>query len=160
MRDFDLGSRFEFILVGFNTFLHLLSDEEAVNSLRCVRNHLTESGRFLLDLFVPDPETFLYRDKTKFYDVKEFDHPSRGHVTLREKNRYDQETEVNHIWWFFYTEGSAEPDTYEFDSRIVYPHTMDLLLMEAQLIIEEKFGDYDRSPLSESSKRQIYVCKR
>ena len=62
MRDFKLAKKFDFIFIGFNSFLHNLTDEDALNCLRSVRNHLNDNGLFLLSIFLPDPE-FLYKDE-------------------------------------------------------------------------------------------------
>ena len=44
--------------------------------------------------------------------------------------------------------------------RIIYPHAMDIFLSEAGLIIKEKLGHYDGTPMDEESGMQIYVCSK
>ena len=88
----------------------------------------------------------------------EFDHPNGPHCVVRERNRYDPETKINHIRWYFYNEGADTPEIYEFDMHMIYPDIMDTLLTETGLIIRDNLGDYDGSPFDENSRLQIYVC--
>lgn len=159
MRNFDLGQTFDLIFIGFNSFLHLYSEEDARRCLDSVGRHLSEKGRFLVDIFIPDPD-FLYRDEKKQYEVQTINHPEGGNCLIREKNQFDQETEINHIHWFFNKENKSEMDEYTFSMRMYYPDTMDRILNEAGFIIREKWGDYDGTAFDETSLLQLYICSK
>jgi hypothetical protein len=53
MRDFDLGQTFKLITIPFRPFQHLIEVEDQIACLRCIRRHLADDGRFILDLFNP-----------------------------------------------------------------------------------------------------------
>ncbi len=158
MRSFQLDQQFDLIFIPFNSFLHLYNEDEMIQCLESVRSHLTETGRFLLDIFVPDPE-FLYRDPNKKYKEMTITHPIGGKCTVWQKNRFDEDSEVNHIHWFFDRGDGKTQDEYQFDMRMIYPDTMDRLLSESDFTIEEKWGDYDGEPFDETSLLQLYICK-
>ena len=44
--------------------------------------------------------------------------------------------------------------------RMYYPHMMDILLGDNGFMIEEKYGDWDRSLIDENSPMQIYICRK
>ena len=44
--------------------------------------------------------------------------------------------------------------------HMIYPDTMDRLLNESGFMINEKYGDYDKSPFSSESHLQIYLCTK
>ncbi|MFH1850949.1 MAG: class I SAM-dependent methyltransferase [Candidatus Neomarinimicrobiota bacterium] len=157
MRDFHLGREFKFIFIGFNSFLHLYRDEDALACLRCIREHLAVGGRLLIDMFVPDP-SFLYREAGVLYDVASFHHPLGGYCTIRETNDYDEESEINHVDWYFYRPLARLPERFSFDMRIYYPDTMDRMLTDAGLAILEKYGDRAGTPFGPDSELQIYIC--
>ena len=50
MQEFHLNEQFSFIFIGFNSFLHNLTDQDASRCLNCVRNHLTKDGLFLVSI--------------------------------------------------------------------------------------------------------------
>ncbi|MEE8437467.1 MAG: class I SAM-dependent methyltransferase, partial [Candidatus Neomarinimicrobiota bacterium] len=99
MRNFDLPQKYNLIFIGFNAFLHMETEKQALECLHSVRKHLAPNGRFLLDIFVPQPD-FLYREKRR-YRVKFINHPRNGKCIIFEKNSYDDQSEINHIQWFF-----------------------------------------------------------
>lgn len=159
MQSFDLGQQFQFIFIGFNSFLHNLTDDNALGCLTSVREHLKHNGTFLVSVFIPDPY-FLYRDKNKLYPVMNHFEFEGQTCTIKETNLYDEETEVNHLTWFLFRDRKKDPKPYSFDLRLFYPDTMDRLITDAGLAIYEKLGDYENNPLSEDSALQIYICGR
>jgi SAM-dependent methyltransferase len=53
MESFSLGTRFDAIFVTSGSFQLLTLPTDVVSSLACIRQHLTDSGFFLADIFVP-----------------------------------------------------------------------------------------------------------
>ncbi len=51
---FNLNDNFDLIYIPFNTFQHLLSVEEEVSCLECVRRHMNKNSYFILDLMNPE----------------------------------------------------------------------------------------------------------
>ena len=157
MQDFKLAEKFNFIFIGFNSFLHNLTDKDALNCLRCVREHLNSDGIFLLSIFLPDPE-FLYRDEY-LHEARTFFNYNGKQCRVMEKNSYDDETQINSLTWQLEIDGKLSDETYSFKQRMFYPHKMHLLLQESGFSVNEKFGDWDMNPMDEESPLQIYICK-
>ncbi len=157
MQKYSLGKTFDLIFIGFNSFLHLYSDGEAISFLECVKKHLSKRGKFLIDIFIPDPD-FLYRDESQFYDVVSFIHPKGGKCMVQENSRYDELLGINSIHWVINRGNEHESDEYHFDMRMYYPDTMDRLLTEAGFCIDEKWGDYNGELFNETSLLQLYIC--
>ena len=157
MQNFKLAEKFDFIFIGFNSFLHNLTDEDALNCLRSVRNHLNDNGLFLLSIFLPDPE-FLYKDEY-LYEARTFFEYKGKKCRVMEKNSYDDETQINSLTWQLEINGKLSNETFSFKQRMFYPHKMHLLFQETGFKVQEKFGDWDMNPINEESPLQIYICK-
>ena len=157
MQDFKLAKKFDFIFIGFNSFLHNLTDKDALNCLRSVRDHLNSEGLFLLSIFLPDPE-FLYRDEY-LHEARTFFNYKGKQCRVMEKNSYDDETQINSLTWQLEIDGKLSDETYSFKQRMFYPHKMHLLFQESGFTVNEKFGDWDMNPMDEESPLQIYICK-
>ena len=157
MQDFKLAEKFDFIFIGFNSFLHNLTDKDALNCLRSVRDHLNCDGLFLLSIFLPDPE-FLYRDEY-LHEARTFFNYKGKQCRVLEKNSYDDETQINSLTWQLEINGKLSDETYSFKQRMFYPHKMHLLFQESGFSVQEKFGDWDMNPMDEESPLQIYICK-
>ena len=157
MRDFHLNKKFNFIFIGFNSFLHNLTDEDAVSCLTSIKTHLSDGGLFLLSIFQPD-HSFLYRDEY-LYEARTFFDYHGKQCRMMERNSFDDETQINSLTWQLEIDGDLSDETYSFEQRMYYPHKMDLLFQETGFSIQEKFGDWNMNPLVEESPLQIYICK-
>ena len=157
MRDFHLNKKFDFIFIGFNSFLHNLTDKDAVSCLTSIKTHLNDGGLFLLSIFQPD-HSFLYRDEYLYEARTSFDYQGKQ-CRMMEKNSFDDETQINSLTWQLEIDGNLSEKTYSFKQRMYYPHKMDLLFQETGFSIQEKFGDWNMNPLGEESPLQIYICK-
>jgi len=156
MRDFNLKQSYDFIFIGFNSFLHNLTDEDAKNCLHSVKSHLSKNGLFLLSIFLPDP-IFLYREEYLFEAKTYFDYKGKK-CRVMEKNVFDEENQINSLTWYLESDGVLSDKPYFFQQRMYYPHMMDILFEQSGLKVLEKFGDWDRSVLGENSPLQIYIC--
>ena len=158
MRNFHLNNKFDFIFIGFNSFLHNLTNLDAKKCLECIKEHLSDNGRFLLSIFVPDP-SFLNRESGKLYPATDFFKFQNSSCRVMEKNQFDAKSQINNLIWYIEKNGEIDSKEYRFSMRMFYPHEMDILLSEAGLYINEKIGDYDGSSMDSESGMQIYVCQ-
>ena len=77
-----------------------------------------------------------------------------------ETNKFDEYTQVNILTWHLERNGELLKDEYRFRMKMFYPHEMDIFLDNSGLVIKNKMGDYEGSPMNEKSGMQIYVCGR
>ena len=155
--DFKLNMEFNFIFIGFNSFLHNLTLIDARNCLRCVYDHLEDKGKFLVTIFIPNPD-FLFRELNTLYPATSFFQYKDGQCRIMESNEYDDNSQINKLTWYLEKNGEIMPGEYHYSMRMYYPHEMDILLVESGFHIEEKIGDYDGSPMVAESGMQIYIC--
>ena len=156
MCNFQLDKFFNLIFIGFNSFLHLLSDEDVFDCLDCVKQHMDKDSRFLIDIFIPNP-LFLYRPEGVRFNVLEYtDSISGEKITVEESNEYNSDTEINELTWYFSSDTKKDFSIENFSMRMYFPSKMNQLLIDAGFRILHQWGDYYRSSLGEGSKLQIY----
>lgn len=158
MRQFDFpGERFRTILLAFNSICLLLTRPDLERMLECVRRHLADGGRFLVDVFNPDLR-FLMRDPAARFPWARYPDPDgAGEVVVAESNVYDDAAQVNHITLHYrFPDGSEF--TERLDMRMYFPQELDALLHYNGFRIEAKYGDYTMLPFGPGSKRQLLVC--
>ncbi len=123
----------------------------------CVKEHLTEDGRFIVDHFNPRLD-FLTRDPNKRYPVTEYPDPNgKGTVVITETCEYDNANQINRVKWCYKT-GDAEDVVRELNIRVFFPQEFDALIKYNGFKIDAKYGDYDGSLFSSSSPKQLAVC--
>jgi len=153
---FNLKKKYDLIFIGFNSFLHLLTDNEANECFTCIKKHMHKNSRLIIDAYIPNP-LFLYRPKNMFFHVLEYkDSLTKEHVFVEEKNIYDRTTDINKITWYFSTKKNKHFDKKSFYVRMYFPSTMNKLLIDAGFNVIHQWGDYNKKDLNVDSKLQIY----
>ena len=125
-----------------------------------MKRHLTDEGRFIIDIFNPRID-ILIRDPLKRYPVTEYPAPDgRGKVVITENNVYDRDTQINRVKWYYHIGDRTEEAIEELNMRIFFPQELDLLLYYNGFTLEAKFGNYDETPFISSSPKQIVICHK
>ncbi len=158
MRSFDLGEKFKFIFIPAQSLSHLQVREEVEDCFACVRRHLADEGRFLIELF-NSSVSMLARETDRRYPVGQYTDPNAGsQVFVTAEVRYDAASQVNHIRWFFREETSDTETALAFEMRQFFPQEIDALLWYNGFLIEHKYGSHDESKFSSESPKQLIVC--
>ncbi len=155
MRDFDLNGRtFDTITVAMNSVLHLYSLEDFRGFFRSVARHLSPNGRLAFDAFLPNL-AMLNRAPNERQCVATVVHDTLGIVTVEETIKYDPVAQISHADWFWSTEVKKDFWRMPLQMRVIFPQEMPLLIASGGLRLVERFGDFDRSPVTIGSRRQV-----
>ncbi len=158
-RKFSIPKKFNLIFIPFNSIAHIHDRASFEAMCIAVRNHLTDDGHFIVDIFNPKLEV-LISDPNKRFAVAEYENPyGNEKVTITENNVYDKETQINHIKWY-YKIGKQEEFAVELNMRIYYPQELENMLLYNGFDIVEKLGDFDGSPFNSDSPKQLIICKK
>ena len=156
MRDFNFNKKYDFIFIGFNSFLHLLSEDEAIQCLRSIKNHMHANSKLYIDIFMPEASS-LYRSSSDILTVMEFmDSQQRCTSTIEEFFFYDNKSEVASISWQYKNHENTYYKKFDFQMKIYSPDTMNRILVDNGFYIHNLWGSYDKSPFKKGSQLQIY----
>lgn len=159
MRNFNLKKKFKFVFIGFNSFLHNLTNVDAAKTIECVSNHMLDNGVFLLSIYLPDP-SFLIRNQNILYPATDYFFYKSSQCRIMENNNYDENSSINTLFWYLEIDGVLQEEKYSFKQKMYYPHEMDILFENSSLNIIEKLGSYDGSKMNDLSTMQIYICEK
>ncbi|UFS92888.1 methyltransferase domain-containing protein [Bradyrhizobium daqingense] len=158
MRDFDLGGRtFDTIIVAMNSVLHLHSLDDFKGFFGSVGKHLSPNGRLVFDAFLPNI-AMLNADPDKRELIGTVVHDDLGMITIEETARYDPLAQVRHVEWYWSSETETDFWRVKLPMRSIFPQEMPLLIASGGLGLIARFGDFDHSPLTAGSMRQICLC--
>ena len=159
MRTFELGEKFKFIFIPAQSLSHLYTRTDIEDCFACVRRHLADEGRFLIELFNSSVK-LLAREADRRYPVNQYEDPQGGfQVFVTTEVRYDAASQINHIQWFFRDEMSDKETVLSFEMRQFFPQEIDALLWYNGFLIEHKYGSYDEGEFSSESPKQLIVCR-
>ena len=161
MRSFDLGRKFKFIFIPAQSLTHLHTRNEIEDCFLRVQRHLTDDGRLLIELFNPSL-SLLARNPDEAYPLGDgaFTTPDGiGKVFVSCQSRYDSAKQVNAIQFIYRDGASGVEKVLSFEMRQFYPQEIDALLSYNGFSIEHKYGGYDESLFSNSSAKQLIICR-
>src|SRR6266571_5252775 len=141
MTRFDLGEKFRLVIIPFRPFQHLLEIQQQLDCLNCVRKHLAPGGRLILDVFQTDAE--------RMHDP----------VHMRETLITEYRNDVEMIFQVRHPGGRDERLVFAWTLRYFFRYEIEHLLARCGFRVVRLYGNFDRSPLSDSSPEMIYVAE-
>lgn len=161
LRAVRLDRRFPLVLSPFNVFQHLYDRGDLERALATVRRHLRPRGRFAFDVLLPDAY-FLSRDPARVYRGPSVLRPTEGRrYHYGESFQYDPVRQIQVTTMFFQgVEDETDVHVAPLAHRQFYPAELEALLHYNGFEAVERWGDFDRSPLTGSSESQILLCRR
>ena len=159
MRSFDLGEKFKFIFIPTQSLSHLHTRKDVEDCFSCVRQHLANEGRFLIELFNSSVR-MLARESGRRYPVGQYEDPKAGsQVFVAEEVSYNAASQVNHIRWFFRDEATNKETVLSFEMRQFFPQEIDALVWYNDFLIEHKYGNYNEEIFSNDGWKQLIICR-
>lgn len=163
MRDFELERRFRLVVVPFRAFQALLTVDDQMAALGCLRRHLVDGGHLVIDLFDPRLEFLIPGGRPD--TAMTFDHPDRD-TQVRIVTGDRQIDPVRQVfaetWQFTETDtdgGVLRTEAERITLRWIYRYEAMHLLHLAGFDIVAEYSDFDRSPPAYGHE-QIWVARR
>lgn len=160
VRKLRLQQQFPLIIAPFNVFMHLYTRADLERALATVRAHLSPRGRFVFDVSMPDLRAMV-RDPGRLYrgpQVKEA-HSGRSYAYF-EAFDYDVLHQVQLVSMVFQNlEDSDDMRALPLSQRQFFPEELAQLLHYNGFVTEQRWGDFDQSPLQGDSESQIIVAR-
>jgi SAM-dependent methyltransferase len=160
MRDFDLGRTFALVTSPFRPFQHLISVDDQLSCLDCVRRHLVPGGIFILDIFNPSLAS-LTADNIgqEIGDEPPFTTPDgvqvrRVHrITARDFHNQVQDVEL--IYYLNYPDGREERAVHAFPMRYLFRFEAEHLLARSGFEVLDLYADFNRTPHGSTTQSEL-----
>jgi SAM-dependent methyltransferase len=150
MRAFDLHRTFALITIPFRPFQHLLTVDDQLACLACVRRHLADAGRLVFDVFNPSIEALASTPlNEEIGNEPEFTTPDGRRVTrcfkIARANRFAQVNDIELVYYVTHPDGTTQRLVQTFGMRYLFRFEAEHLLARAGFAIEHLYAGYDRS---------------
>lgn len=171
MTKFDLGEKFRVVIIPFRPMQHLLETEQQIACLESVRKHLwsggrrssDKRGRLILDVFQTDAERMHDEQYQKEGPVTEYSMPDGRQVRITERvaayHRAEQRNDVEMIFYVKHAHGQEERLVFAWTLRYFFRYEVEHLLARCGFRVRAVYGDFDRSPLADTSPEMIFVAE-
>lgn len=162
MTAFELGRRFGFAFIAANTFQHLLTTLDQRACLGSLARHLAPDS--LLAISVSSPTSVSWDDagapSPLLLDWTRRD-PATGETVMKLiASRSDPAHMTRHLTYVYdrLAEGGLRRTVFETELRYSTRAEMEALLQQAGLRVTHVYGDYDLSPMSDTTELLIFVA--
>lgn len=167
MRTFSLERRFPLAIIPYRAFLHLMNADDQRRALTRIREHLTDRGRLVFNVFDPSIELIAAYMSPLGGSLKHsgsFTHPETGRrVLVSETRRYDPSEQTLEEHRFFEEvddEGRVlSKTTTPLYLRYVHRFEMHHLLELCGFEVEALYGDFRRGPFRHGNE-QVWVARK
>jgi SAM-dependent methyltransferase len=143
---------YRLIYLVFNTLFNLLTQEEQVRCFENVARHLTADGLFVVEAFVP---AYLHRLRDdKYVDAERVD----VHQVTFDVGRHDpiaQRLDESHL-----VLSADGVQLFPIVTRYAWPSELDLMARIAGLRLVDRFGGWEREPMTSLSRNCVSVYGR
>jgi SAM-dependent methyltransferase len=158
MRSFKLDDKFDVIFIPFNSIHHLYSNDDLVNTLLTIQNHLNANGYLIIDYFNPSIR-YIAENENKSVQIADYETQDKRRVVINQTMRYEDDTQINRIKWQ-YIINNVPHSNESLDMRIYYPKELDYYIKSNNFNIVSKYGDYDFSEFTSDSPKQLIICQK
>jgi len=142
---------FTLVFVAFNTFFVLADQDEQVQCLQAVADHLLPGGAFVVEAFVPDPARFDRGQRTATSQIA-------GDWFVLESSVHDPVGQrVRSVLAFI---SARETRLYPIELRYAWPSELDLMTRLAGLRLQHRWGGWSREEFTASSPKHVSVYRR
>ncbi len=166
MRSFAISKTFRLVTLPFRPFQHLLTVPDQIACLDCLRNHLEQDGRLILDVFNPSLEVLTRENIGEVVaEEPEFVMPDGRRVIRRHKivsrDIFNQIHCVELIYDLTFPDGHQERRIHSLEMRYFFRFEAEHLLARCGFDVDQVYADYDKSPFgSKNPGELIFIAKK
>jgi ubiquinone/menaquinone biosynthesis C-methylase UbiE len=172
MRSFDLGEAFGLAIIPGHAFQNLLTPEDQVACLACIKEHLVPGGTLVVHLDHPTGGNLAWlgavsgEKKGVFERTQEVRHPGTGRlIQVSRAWSYEASTQMASVVTVW-EETDADGKVVDYWQRgpialhCVFRFEMEHLLARVGLTVEGLYGDFLQGGLEDDSTEMVWVARR
>jgi SAM-dependent methyltransferase len=160
MTAFELGRRFDAILIGYNTFRHLHTRAQHEATLAAIHRHLAPGGLLALSVISPDPRTLGRAPDHRLTVAPPVHDPVEDATLLVEETiAYDHATQCTRGRFHVSYPGRPDVLVVPVDLRMLYPAELEALLHHHGFDVVVRHGDWHGAPFTSASLLQNLACR-
>lgn len=163
MTNFNLNQQFDLIIFPGLTFISLISYDQRVKCLECVKKHMSNDCKVIIDQFNPNPDKFdINNEKFDFeYFDDEVGYNIKKYSIQESHDKNNQIISMKYIYRVFDNEKLIEEIEDSFELGYLFDTEAKQLFASVGLEIINKYAGYDFSVRTEeNNKMLIYELKK
>lgn len=156
------GQQFHLIIIPFRGFLALMTVEDQMSALSSISSNLVPGGKLIFDVFVPDLDMLVQAGDTSYHLRDVVDAETGRRLVLWHQSAYDNHAQIidaRIIVEELDEAGTVEGRYYrDFELRYAYRWELQHLLTTCGYVVDDLYGDFERTLFDEDSKDMVWVA--
>lgn len=158
MRSPPVQGPYDLVYCCFHTLQMLPTEADLLQTFQAARGLIAPSGLFAFDIYQPNVPYIEVPARNRL--ARAIETPDGRNLEIREDTEFDPEIQVLVLDWRLVERGGGPPlARMRIRVRQFYPEEVDRALGSTGFVVQERFGDLDRSRFTPTSKRQVLVCR-
>ncbi len=158
MRNFSLDTRFPLCIVPFRAFLHNQTQDEQLQTLHCIHDHLRPGGMLAIDIFVPLHHVIAQSAWNDEISADELADPD-SKVSITCHIDHDPVVQLLSIT-NTYRQAGIKDKICKMKYRYVFRYEMELLLKTAGFEIVQVFKDFEKALYNYYSGTAVFLVRK
>ncbi len=151
MRNFRLPHKFALIIVPYRAFLHNITFQDQMSSLKCFRRHLASGGKLIINFFYPSHDVIVNdygREIVRF---------RKGGLVRKDFSVFSDETmqTVHSRYWTI--RNGKRIASYDVRIAFIYRREFELLLRLAGFSRWRVYGGFKKEKLKSSKQEMVWI---
>ena len=156
MKSFKLRDKFSLIIIPFRAFLHNLTIEDQLQTLKNIKTHLSSNGKLILNFFLPNYKIMAYKFNKQ---IKRTIKTKSGKFLLIEKSYFIDEP--NQIIEFTNTifKNNKKIWSGKLKLALIYKKQFELLLSMVGFKQWKVYGGFNYQSLKSSKQEMVWIIE-
>jgi SAM-dependent methyltransferase len=156
----QLERRYALVLAPFRVLSHVEATEDQLRLLNNVHAHLLPGGRFVFDLYVPDPR-ILADGMAEHVDFDgEYAPGRRLRRLVSARSDVVSQRTFGRMRFLWDEDGEQRQGDWDFVLRFFFRYELEHLVARSRLTLESLHGDFQGGALAPDSREFVVTCRR
>jgi SAM-dependent methyltransferase len=157
MRNFSLNESFEMIIMPGRSFIHNVTTDDQLSTLKCCRNHLIDGGRLVMNLFYPNRD--IMATKYNRENIIPMDKPVEGMELVNWSGFVNEPDQVIVTKMTWKQDGKVVSE-FKSDLAYVYKREFELLLRLTGFSSWQVYGGFEYQPLESINQEMVWIINK
>jgi len=158
--NFRFPFKFDLIIVPFRVYSHLLTVEEQLSALNNAFEHLSDNGRLIFDVYVPNPG-MIASGLENVTDFKGEFEPGKkiSRIVTMKADIVNQISDIT-MTFKWDQDGRERVEMWNFKFRFYFRFELEHLIARSKLTLEKIYGNFEEGDLTGDSQEFIVICRK
>jgi SAM-dependent methyltransferase len=157
MRNFSLDATFEMIIIPARSFLHNITTDDQISTLKCCRKHLIDGGRLVMNFFYPNRNVMAIKYGRE--SIMEMDKPVEG-MELVTWSGFVNEPDQVIVADFTWKQDGKVVSRFKSQLAYIYKREFELLLRLTGFSSWQVYGGFEYQPLESINQEMVWTINK